>query len=44
MLVEIKDLAERRGQLQAEIEDLIVARTQREEELYTYMAELNGDD
>ncbi len=43
LLAEIKDLSERRGQLQAEIEGLIVVRTRREEELYTYRAELNGD-
>ena len=43
LLAEIKDLSERRGQLQAEIEALIVVRTRREEELYTYRAELNGD-
>jgi hypothetical protein len=43
LLAEIKDLSEKRGQLQAEIEDLIVVRTRREEELYTYKAELNGD-
>jgi hypothetical protein len=43
LLAEIKDLSERRGQLQAEIEGLIVVRTRREEELYTFKAELNGD-
>ena len=40
LLGQIKELSETRGQLQAEIEDLIVVRTQREGELYAYQAEL----
>ena len=40
LLGQIKELAETRGQLHAEIEDLIVVRTQREGELYAYQAEL----
>ncbi len=41
LLAQIKQLSESRGQLQAEIEDLIIVRTQREGELYTYQAELS---
>ncbi len=40
LLGQIKELSETRGQLHAEIEDLIVVRTQREGELYAYQAEL----
>ncbi len=40
LLAQIKELSETRGQLQAEIEDLIIVRTQREGELYAYQAEL----
>ena len=40
LLGQIKELSETRGQLQAEIEDLIVVRTQREGALYAYQAEL----
>ncbi len=41
LLAQIKDLYETRGRLQAEIEDLIIVRTQRQGELYAYQAELN---
>ena len=40
LMGQFKELSETRGQLQAEIEDLIVVRTQREGELYAYQAEL----
>ena len=40
LLAQIKELSETRGQLQAEIEGLIIVRTQREGELYAYQAEL----
>ncbi len=41
LLAQIKDLYETRGRLQAEIEDLIIVRTQRQGELYAYQAELS---
>ena len=41
LLGQIKQLSETRGQLQAEIEDLIIVRTQRKGELYAYQVELN---
>lgn len=43
LLAEIRDLSEKRGQLQAEIEELIVERTLREEELYAYEAGIVHD-
>lgn len=43
LLAEIRDLSEKRGQLQAEIEELIVERTLREEELYAYESQIAGD-
>lgn len=41
LLAQIKELYETRGRLQAEIEDLIIVRTQSEGEFYAYQAELN---
>ncbi len=41
LLAQIKELYESRGRLQAEIEDLIIVRTQSQGELYAYQAELD---
>ena len=41
LLAKVKELSEKRGQLQVEIEGLIIVRTQRQGELYAYQAELD---